>query len=1756
MLLTSHATPQTAARLGKGRKEEQPTAVSLSGGVGSTPRLPALHRGPSVPASPGRRSVTFTLTHDEEGGEERVDGGGDCDICTPRSDVHGDSTSGPGLPLQRGTSPPLPGTVQALSNRIPRRRGAVPANSRQLPRSRASAEQRAQQTTPQSLPLALPFPPSKSVSIPPLQREPTVPKLERTPVKLQRRQRAGEGEVPPPVDDVAAADTRLGSEAFRDVPADTASSVLTPAQEAMLQSKSLQRKLLQHVHDPRSSLYSSGRRADRRSPLAAEQDDDSSSDDESTEPVGRGGAGAQRPPPRRQREVTHPLFPKDTSANIYYGSLIALEADDGAFLTVDPRTGVVAFQQPTPEWESKGVEPFPTFATCAAMDRWMQQSLAQKEGVAGASPRAGGAGRHSKVQPSTRGLTEAEEATPPIPGHRLPTTGLPAGEAASALTVAPRRAVQQLVRAALDATSALSQTGRPVTPAAPLYIFRVIDLKNPKNRGVVQYGGPLWLQLVSGPGTKGWSSGAVLGVGLSRATEMSSLASGVPLDAADHSQPALLDVTTQEALVDNRIRERLAEADSKARSQAHADDGEAGDGSTTFLTQSGGVGDTQNVPAPDSSLITRHTAMNAPEAETTVSAFPLYRASASAFTRRPRAVVARDPSLETALAAGTPWHVPPEGVQLTTTGEQRVVPLLDSGSPRSPSPSAADPSGRFGGSMRVSHSRSLSAGGTGGAGTALEGASHGSPRVLAVTGPPRLPRWTFSATEAALLSSLHGKKRESQLAPLLDVVGNDYGVPRPVPAFVPGRGFPTPSNGGSVHGPPSLRNPSGLYKLGSPAFEALVGDMNAAAERVGCWTITAALRRHPSNTRDADATPDQGDGALGPAGGSDSSSEDEGTSFIGNVPVNVSPEHARDVRNMDVVVLSHGSLFLASHHRKVPPSTQHDALAVAAVASGQGHAAPARPGFPAPSQTQLLELLLPQSRLAFMDLHAMRFLQLASRDSPAHQAAMWRRLHMVEQGTQGLDTLAEVAQRRHAALGRKLKFALKDGYTAALHQAQLASAYQKRFGLKRTFSHIMKGERPKPTLLRRRSSRRSGRALPGTQSTHPTLKKASSSTLSLASTESAAAAEADQPGQTSTAPVEQGHSTVQLEHADAGTVPHMGPRGHFTVHRRGMLRLRLIAISEGNSVGASSLQMAAAAAAAASVSPDGAPPQAATLGTSAAAGEASVEAGQTARAGAVKPSLSTVVNVVAARSAGAGMAAPVGQIEILASHQLRSSKRQRHGHSDAQLRLASSGYRGSHHALLSATVGGGRAADQAERFLSNLGNHNALPQVQRGAHRQSLAEEASARDTSLVSARGPGGLQAAKAQANASRAASAMAAVLSKSESAGLLGQAVSATPRSPKSSRPTSATVARVRVQPAKLSYLEGGQYLAPSMHKHSVSVLRAANEDFVRAVLRQQRRLSDEHGAPSPTGVEPRSPSRASGEFFNFSTPLHPPKLPHTAASPMTALMQAAKARPLERNVGAFGEEAGSAPKRAAPKLTPSSVFLSVSKALSQTDRQVVQALAADEAQQEARKAKEAAASLKQQPLVQAKELAYSSALERREARRLSAQRKGHATPTSVGMGGIQEAAPTKGTSAALERGLLDDDNVQEVLNSVPVDMRSRWDAELHDEARTTKLMQDMRERLEQHLHLPGVPGGGAQPVGSVGELLKAMPKSPTRGVPHGQGRKLLHGDEGSVSPMRAGDFARSLAEEDEHMHFIIGLEARRAQREEGVAEPAQHE
>jgi hypothetical protein len=44
----------------------------------------------------------------------------------------------------------------------------------------------------------------------------------------------------------------------------------------------------------------------------------------------------------------------------------------------------------------------------------------------------------------------------------------------------------------------------------PLFLFKIIHLRNPLANGPVRYGDPVWLQVTQGRGDDGWRSGSVL----------------------------------------------------------------------------------------------------------------------------------------------------------------------------------------------------------------------------------------------------------------------------------------------------------------------------------------------------------------------------------------------------------------------------------------------------------------------------------------------------------------------------------------------------------------------------------------------------------------------------------------------------------------------------------------------------------------------------------------------------------------------------------------------------------------------------------------------------------------------------------------------------------------------------------------------------------------------------------------------------------------------------------------------------------------------------------------------------------------------------------------------------------------------------------------------------------------------------------------------------------------------------------------------
>jgi len=1580
-------------------------------------------------------------------------------------------------------------------------------------------------------------------------------------------------------------------------------------------SRTLQRRLEQHVHSSALQQAAEGK-------LPGESDDDSAS---TVSEGGRSASGADG------STVSHPLFPRDNTTNVYFGNLVSLQAEDGQFLTVDPRSGVVAFQTPTAEWERRGIEPFSTFAVASALQAWGASGA--KEGDSGGpAPHAATLSgrsrpremsRQSHRQPgdgtlgssisgaaSRKGLDtfttdtapfstgQSSAGAPGIPTGRVPTEGLPAGMAAKVLGVASQRTVTSLVRAAgmmaaaerARVEGASMRQPPPPPPAAPLYIFRVIDITAPKNSAALQYGCNLWLQVVAGNGTAGWISGSVLGVHVARPTELASISQGVDQhgDVGPNGSalpPGLLDITLQEALVQNSIRESVQETEQNMRAAQHearyagaappetaqrqisgnqvaantrmqGDDstigmggladlsgtpnsdsvggsrggspasGLAQDAGSTFLTQSSSVqmlppqalalGDggsrlPEDTPADDEELqpLTRHTAMNAPPPETTVGAIALFSSAPSATKRRPRREIEHDPELRDMLSPSTAWNT---DVALVRVGDAALVdeqstwngvlkadsaqdavaasamlPLLNTElPPRSAAAEWADAGGASSaqlhaaskGSMLVVRptrsatrksrrrstaqasqrdmiSRASSRGSVSSAvsrdvhesegvhditGFALEGPgalpdgsisgrssaggsdtfrsarrsstntpeqrsgkeSLGSPRVLAVTGPPHIPTYASSAIEAAVLSNVQRKRRVQFLASALDVAGEDIGVPRPIPAVVPGKGVVTAHSTGVLMGEPSVGNVQGVYTFGTPSFMALVDHMNSAGRLVGKWTVTAAMRTHPSNSADAGSVgPDKKKKKRHKGRYEESSSDDDdadgddgpGRPSAGKAPRVVSKReqltraNQRDVRNMDWIVLSHGSLFLAAHPHE---GDNHASLVRDGEETGRKpKATPQKAGqdtvhgespstaglLPAakggsgltPGQRNLLRLLRPDSRMAHLCMHSLRFLRLTSQSSAAHQAAMWRRIHMTSSGKDALATLDEMAHRRHVILGRKLHFALQDGFTQQVRARSLAKTQQGTTQV--SASHVFgrpsaaagkSTPSPAPLLPRGSSFARSGGVMPGAfgQSLRRSpsrgggqmnvvsgvsgalRRRPSSNNLrrrnSKPSWQTPSAGSSSGVNDLSSSAL-QGVEQVEGDDSDSGgagsdsstssldalglngddeggirggvrgipsalsaaeSVPHSGPRGRFMVPLRGMLRIRLVAVSESSAVGGGSLQLAASAAAAATAGQQPNRPAARSRrvsheGVTDAARISSPSQGQ-ARAGSTvsgsrglsaaatrAPSLSAVVNTVAARSAGAGMSAPVGQFELLASHQLAQSRLQRRGRSKRQSSLSTAGYTGSSQALLHGTVGGVAAAARGEAHIANTTRMQLLPDVQQGQHRAALLRKAAAKRRAEQEA----AIQRRRHRGQVDPSVTAMKRLLRKVHRvhgmqtggdtpshrdqsyisagmrrprAGSLGDAWSHA-SDDDSEEDVAAAVARgLKKAAMEHTALGGGRHLASSILANNDTALKIANADFVKAVMQQQqllqRQAQDEAAqwAASP-GVSP---------------------------------------------------------------------------------------------------------------------------------------------------------------------------------------------------------------------------------------------------------------------------------------------------------------
>ena len=1535
-----------------------------------------------------------------------------------------------------------------------------------------------------------------------------------------------------------------------------------------LASRTLQRQLEQHVQA--SALRGHGGGGLQAEPS---DDSDSSASDGGQSDGDVGGAA-----------VSHPLFPRDQTTNVYFGNLVSLQAEDGQFLTVDPRSGVVAFQSPTPEWERRGIEPFPTFAVASALQAWGGAAAEERSNKHASSrptssslsarPQSRAASRGSHRRASDPRSSDAAVAaadsrrgadafvprggaagtaaaagkvggdTGPI--GRVPTEGLPAGLAAKFLTVATQRTVASLIRAASmvaaaerTRTAAMPQRKPPPPPpAAPLYIFRVIDITEPKSTAALQYGCNLWLQVVAGNGSAGWVSGSILGVHVARPTELSSISQGIDQhgDVGPNGSalpPGLLDITLQEALVQNKIRESVQETEQSMRAaqfaaksgngppamrQSHTRtslaspppgstspaltaDGtspgegkvESGDNSTLFLTQSSSVqmvppqgielGDSglrrpEDTPASDDDMqpLTRHTAMNAPPPETTVGAIALYSSAPSATKRRPRREINHDPELRDMLSPSTAWNT---DVALARVGDaalmdeqstwsehagkdsaqeavaaSAMLPLLNAEAPpRSAAsqwqaekgPAAGQVHGASKGGMLVvrptrsttrssrrrnrSHnphreaaevhsargsvasgkhpspsgaetahmheitgfaaneSDGFQSGGLSGRSSAARSESYrsardlspgsppgeqqrlGSPRVLAVTGPPHIPTYASSAIEAAILSNVQRKRRMQFLAGALDVAGDDLGVPRPIPAVVPGKGVVTSHTTGVLMGEPSAGNAQGVYTFGTPSFMALVENLNMPGRLVGKWTVSAAMRTHPSNADDAgSAGLDKKRKQKRHKGRyEESSSEDDNdqegvaASPGAKAPQIVSKRekitraNQRDVRNMDWIVLSHGSLFLAAHPHeggvhaslvrdgerltKAPQSkTTKESKQDSVVDSANTSAAQLPAGQSdslTDAQRNLLGLLRPGSRMAHLCMHSLRFLQLTSQSSAAHQAAMWRRIHMTAAGKGALGTLDEVAQRRHALLGRRLHFALQDGFTEQVRARALAKSRHKHTEM----SGVNQGSRPSASpapvatparLLPRGSSFRVGSATPSAfgqalkrspskgsgqmkvfskralggrrSSKHQSRSNkvswrapaAAENDLSFSAMQGVQNVEGDDSdsdagsdsstatdalgldGDDTQGGTGQGQRGLPSALSAADSVPHSGPRGRFMVPLRGMLRIRLVAVSESSAVGGSSLQLAAAAAAAATAgqqparsqsrseprsSPEKPGSRATSRGAAADAAASSDSRGGPAAHGKTHaPSLSAVVNTVAARSAGAGMSAPVGQFELLAGHQLAQSRLQRRGRSKRQENLSTQGYTGSAQTLLHGSVGGVAAAARGEAQIASTTRMQLLPDVQRGQHRSMLLRQAAAKRRTDQEA----AAHRRRARGKVDPSVSAMKGLLRKVHRA--QGQAVD-TPANRDTSfsgdgglhsrassfsgawgdednadseEDVAAAVARgMREAAMEHCTLRGGRHLAGSIMANNDTALKIANADFVEAVMQQQEQL-----------------------------------------------------------------------------------------------------------------------------------------------------------------------------------------------------------------------------------------------------------------------------------------------------------------------------
>ncbi len=172
-----------------------------------------------------------------------------------------------------------------------------------------------------------------------------------------------------------------------------------------LASRALQRQLERQVHGRPSTGGDAKHNSD--SDTASTISDGARSD------TGADGVG-----------VSHPLFPRDGTTNVYYGNLVSLQAEDGQFLTVDPRSGVVAFQTPTPEWERRGIEPFPTFAVAGALQAWGGASHSHERNPSQGGSRRGDRGGASHAAaadpPTTLSGRSRPRAVSPSPDQHRP----------------------------------------------------------------------------------------------------------------------------------------------------------------------------------------------------------------------------------------------------------------------------------------------------------------------------------------------------------------------------------------------------------------------------------------------------------------------------------------------------------------------------------------------------------------------------------------------------------------------------------------------------------------------------------------------------------------------------------------------------------------------------------------------------------------------------------------------------------------------------------------------------------------------------------------------------------------------------------------------------------------------------------------------------------------------------------------------------------------------------------------------------------------------------------------------------------------------------------------------------------------------------------------------------------------------------------------------------------------------------------------